>query len=1173
MNAKKKSNWKKIFGFGTAILLVGGSATGIGFSAYNIATKTNISSDFKEGRTFEIKLRLFKETEDGKILLNDKNKPVAIYNDEKTTKDHVEGSAKYLTSLLEQKGLTNINVSYGYGFVNNEQTVGSEKIFKDGQEPVAVLYAKFENSQAAFGLHDIEQIENEYVNNQMVNKVLTDSPLYEIESVKSTYNNGPNYNLVAEREYAVNPNETKRTGTLYLDEKENPILNDVVNSLNILDNDVLDGGKVGEFKLKDGSISTADIGLNIDEKNSYGAKYFNSKQFGEDFKEHKLAEREDNKNEGDNDQTTPEAQPTDAADGKPNITLAQKFQTTQTWIIWKNKNGLLDYLNSLITLWYYNVYANEVPEQLDISSTTDKTSIISQLFDTGDHKYKNGVDIETRKKINTVINSLTETEKSFIAWAALNNKLNTGAFNAREARPPLMVEADIIPVLYSFYNSPKFSPKQLTKVDELSADNPVGLSESVKNGWWFLESNSTDLNEFIGAYYGGTLDYRNYNTHFEDPNDLPEPTEEEKDPIREPFVVSSYKIDANDYGSTPKLLIEKWNNAIYRFPVLETSNRELLDNSQKVFADLTTIGNYFKIMDKDAECDDKEEKTPDQVPQWIASGKLTKCQYDYIKKIFANKWFNSSALFNPQFQSPASLNESFMGINPLYVLLIAMSIILFVVGIFVAWRFRIPGLLAFIISGVVFVCSTAIYNAFGFVFSFYSMLALAISTFISFITPSFLFRNVKKEIADGSTLSAAIIKSTKKYWKLSLDIHIMGILSALSFLFFGKTGNINFGSMLVVSIFLSFILSGMIFYILLLFYVYVIRFEFVGWFLSNKLYAQLRKTDLGAVKKIKFLNTVSFFKKWDYYVVGALALVGITGVIVLAVNGPFFSIDFSSSNILVINNFSQYQLSVDEVMKSLKISSINHYISDNQLVIFTINSFSAQSAIDILTTKVDSDLAKSLVNDLIVTTLTSESMLKIVNNAIMCAGIAIGFCAIWSLFSLNIISIIPLALNQVLTMVLLTGVITLVGIPMDINIVPVLVFVFIINTTFSTAMLSSIKSSWDRKRMLAKQDLQLLFNNIISKTNLNYVYVLASILAFAILGLFSSVSLLFCFLVLIFSVVYLFFFNGKILITSLYGCILLRNIFNKELKMSKIHERKVHEYDEVNEQKIIGINN
>ncbi len=1197
MKSKKKFNWKKFLGFSTAILLTAGSLTGIGFGAYNIAKKTNISSDFREGRTFELQLRLFKNEENGSNPNNveiDPNtkQPIPIYADRATVEENVKKSASYLTSLLEQKGLTNINVSYGFGYVNNGQQYDGKSVFENGREPVATLYAKFENSTSAFGLEDIDKVENQYINDKKVYTALSDSPLYELEAVKPSYNGVKNQNDVP----AGKASETGRTGTLYVNDRKEPISNDVADTLSILNTDMLKDGNIGEFKLKSGKMSTADVGLTIDPKNPIGAKYFNSWAFGEDYAKNVEAKRLDDKDlheqeAQDSLENSGEPQPAarEGADpSKPQEpTRDQKFVTTQTWIIWKNKPGLINYLNTLITLWYYNVYANNI-QPLSESDGNNKEAILAKLFPTGDTQYPNGVDKDTRNNINKVINSLTDTEKSFIAWSASNNG-GSLAGGPTSWRPQLINEDSLIPTIYNFYNSPTYSPVKPNNYNDFPNDYQYGVSEASKCGWWWLDSRCSDLNEFIGAYYGGTIDFRNFNTHFEDPNDPKEKQEgDTEDPIPDPYNVSSYKIDANDYNSTPKLLIEKWKNSIYKFPVIQTQSQQLINNWETTNKTRTAITNIYtnNKVDSNATCN-KDEKITDALirEKWpnVESGseKFTKCEYDFIKKQFAQAHFGPTSLYSEQYKSPATINKSIGGLNPLYVLLIIISIIVFLVGVFISWRYRIPGIFSFIISGIVFVCSMAIYNLYGFVFSFYSLLALAISTFISFITPSFLFKNIEKEISEGSTLSAAIIKSTKKYWKLSLDIHIMGILSSLAFLFFGKTGNVNFGSMLVISIFLSFILSGMIFFILLLYYVYVVRFEFTGWFISNKLYLKLRNTNFGTKKKIKFFNSVSFFNKWDYYVVGGLFLLGIVGVIVLGVHGPFFSIDFSSSNILIINNFNQFNITTNDVMNQLGISSINNYISDNQLVIYTINKVDLNSASNSLVELVLSknsnnpeanQLANQIASNLLVTTLTSESALKIVTNAIACAGIAIGFCAIWALFSLNVISVIPLALNQVMTMILVIGLLTLCCIPVDINIVPVLVFVFMMNTVFSTAMLSSIKQSWDRKRSINKNDLALLFNNIISKTNLNYVYILGLILLFAILGLFSSVSLIFCFLVLIFSVIYMFFFNGKILITSLYGCVLLRNVFNKELKISRIHDRKVHEYDDVNEQRIVGIN-
>ncbi len=1228
MKSNKKSLWKKIIGFGTAILLGAGSATGIGFGAYNIAKKTNVSNDFREGRTIQINLRLFETTTPERkdnirenIKVDTKGNPIHLYNKE-MTEENVKKSCTYLINLLESKGLTNIKVSYGYSYINNNQKFNNNLVFKDGKEPVATLYASFENSEAAFGLNNINDISNEFINDKNVYFALSNTPAYEIEVVKKEYH-GVNYQIIPSNGVK-DANNTHRTGTMFASENHDPISNDVADSLSILDYKLLKDGKIGDYVLRNGNISKADIGLTLNDTNDENITYFNTAGFGEDNVNFTQLQRdEENKTEDEstynlNKRQTKEGEvppegetsPEGGESDKPTEPKeSDKFQTTHTYIIWKNKDGLLDYLNTLISLWYFNAYANKLE---GVPTSTDKQDYFNAFFNTSALNYNNGVDKQTRNKINRVIDSLSDTEKSFIIWAAFENGRH-GDGNPLSWTPPLMTEYDIIPVIYNFYNSPIFSPVKPTHYNDFTADYQYGCSESVKNGWGFLDSRSHDLDDFLGRYYGGTIDFRNYNIHFEDPNEPKEPTDDEPNPIPDPYWTNSYKIDANDYGTTPEKLANKWNNEIYKFPLIPVGDTELVDNWVGIpptpgNPGLPGISDKLKILDKmygnvipDSEaCDPKkdeptladvEKKIKDEwdftLPQneWAEkNGKLTKCEYNIIKEAFANSVIKPSSIYFNQFISPPTIVNSLGGLNPLYILLIVIGVILFLVGVFVSVRYRIPGMIATLLSGLVFVLSIVVYNFYGYVFSFYSLLAVAISTFISFISPSFLFRNIEKEVSEGSTLPAAIVKSTKKYWKLALDIHIMGILSSLAFLFFGRTGNINFGAMLIISIFLSFILNGIIFFILMLYYVYIIQFDFTSWFMSKKLFLKLKQNNFDQVKKIKFFNKVSFFNKWDYYVVGILAFVGLCGVIVLAVNGPFFSIEFGSSNILVINNFKQFNLTTQEVMDTLGVSSINNYVHDNQLVIYTLNSINVSDAttklVELIKNKsglaVDDPKLIELINNInsntLVTILTSESAIKVVKNALECIGIAIALCAIWSVFSLNIISVIPLALNQVATIIIILGWITLLCVPIDLNIVPIFMFIFMINTVFSTAMLSSIKGSWDRKRAINKHDLADLFNNIISKTNPNYVYVTVGILVFAILGLFSSTSLIFCFLILILSCIYIFFFNGKVLVTSLYGLILLRNIFNKELKLSRSLDHKKYDYDEINEQKIIGIN-
>ena len=1168
MNSKKKYSWKKIFGYVATMILGAGALASIGYGAYQISQTTKISSDFSDGRTFQLNLRLFRTESDGSVK-HTNGTPIRIYESESVEKKNIEDSARFLTNTLEQKGLTNVEVSYGYSNIENKQKFNNKPLFENNLEPIVTLYAKFENLSSAFALNDTENEVNDLYNKMKVNNDLSKSYNYEIDVVEPSYN-GINYKIESKF------NDTGRQGSakagLFAASNNADSLTSG-RSMDIYDIDLMKDNKINVFVNKNGEVSSSEISYTL--KSDLQFKYFNSWDFGQDNYDYQEIYRK----------TQGETTTYDSTDA-PNE--AQSYQTNYTWFLWKDKQGCIDYLNSLIGLWYYNIYANDVSPYA--FSSTNKDEILASLFPTENNPIyiRNGTDIETRNKINTVIDGLNTNEKAFIAWAVKYSGTGSDSLNWT---PSFITEDDLIPVLYLFYNDSIFSPSYVDK-NNIASDNTDGASSSVKRGWSFLESTNSSLKDFIGSYYIGTIDYRNFNIYFEDPNDPKEATEDDENPIPDPYATNSFILNALDYSSNAKDFANQLNNSNYKFPILNSNIASLYDNWRgEILNIFKTLNNLYGYIGKDVIINDRWEISEYSPPSDNEDGtsrstiptneviSVTKESFREWKQNFANYYFNGNNIFFNQYITPASILKSFTTLNPLYVLLIIIGGIIFLIGIFVSVRYRIPGFISFLCSALVFVLGVVIYNALGYVFSLYSVLALAIGSFLSFVTPTFLFRNVKKEVSEGSTLGAAILKSTKKYWKMSLDTHVMGILASLAFLFFGKTSNINFGSLLVVSVFLSFIFSGIIYYILLLFYVYVVQFDKVTWYSSNKLFNNFKDFKAENAKKYWLFNKVNFFAKYNYISIITFIIIALIGIILLLTIGPFFSTDFSSSNVIIINNFNQFGWTRNEVINLLKVNTVDSYVYDNQLVIYTLNKISLDNVIAILSNELTSlnpsnlsDLLVELQTNTLVTILTSEALIKIINNALICSAIAIGFCAIWSLLSLNIVSIIPIAITQVLTIFILVGSTSLVAIPIDITVVPIYMFIFIFVTVFSSSVLSSIKSSWDRSLQIKKNDLKLLINNIVSKINANYLFIILVLLTFAILSMiFVSLSLIFTFLTLVVCLLWLFIFNNVIVVQTWYLFVVLRDKFSKELVKSKNQTHHV-EYDEQNEQKIIGIN-
>ena len=102
-NDKKKKKWKKILGITTGIGLALVAGVGIGFSSYYVSQNSFVADDLSEGRSIKLDFNLV-----------DANNEFVL--DVAKEEGLLKESSDFLVSTLEDKGLTNISVSYGFEF-------------------------------------------------------------------------------------------------------------------------------------------------------------------------------------------------------------------------------------------------------------------------------------------------------------------------------------------------------------------------------------------------------------------------------------------------------------------------------------------------------------------------------------------------------------------------------------------------------------------------------------------------------------------------------------------------------------------------------------------------------------------------------------------------------------------------------------------------------------------------------------------------------------------------------------------------------------------------------------------------------------------------------------------------------------------------------------------------
>lgn len=1125
---------KKIFGISILATFGIGSGIGIGFSSVNIANSVNLSNDFSEGTSIQIQLSLVEK--------NKFDENLSPITDPIKQREYLDTSVSALAKHLQLIGLLNIKLSSGISYENVLN-----------QKPIGIIIATFENSVSALQLKDIKEDVNTFYNENQIQASVGKTNRYELEAIKDTYLDKNTFR-------AKNPTLLYKPGNI---DKPNDTDGSVIIP-GIINYDINDPKnlkeKIGEYV---NSKSETDSSL----AQVISNEYYNNRVFIEEkniFDSKKPVEpttpptstRVDTETP-DPETPEPETPPTDQ----------DIYQTQNTWFLWNDKAGFINYLNKLLLAAYYNAYANRVfPKvpgfQAPWINGYDDINLKVGSTDEFIGPNQNYVDVNIRNQINEYLNnSLSDVEKKFIKFVVVEGLTNE------------ITNETLFPTIYNFYNA-KLANGDYLVSQERGKEGYISNSE--KAGWGWLESKNNDLSDFFGEYLVSKIDYRNYDTFFKDQNppevDPDAPEQKPDDPL---FVFNTDKFLLNSNIESIPDLITRMNERRFALPIQNNFLNLQLGNLIKTFQTTDFSKENFKL-------------PPDKKPEGMSDE-----EYETLKTQFNDKVtglsgkFDSKSLFWNQNLSKPRLDNSITTLSPFISMIIILSAFIFIIGIFISIRYKFPGFLAFLSSSLTFVLSFLLFNYFGFTFSFISYIGLVIATFLSFITPFHFFKNLRKEMSEGSSIYGGVVKTIKKYWKMSLDTHIAAIIAALSFLFFGKLQNIDFGAMLIISCFLSMLLSGVIFYILILFFLTILGLDNYYFFLTKKEWNKLTSLNNNFNNKNKeskfrnifinpFTTNINFFNKKMNLSIFIIIPMVILGVVILGVFGPSVSNDFSGSYIITINNFDTYNISANDFYTWFGSNAIlGQYVFDNQLVMTFFDNVTFDTIKEILiNNKVEPEIISQLLNNISVTESSSIISIETVYNTLSCIGISIGFMTFWSLISLNIVAILPIVISQAFTILLIASLVGLFQIPFDLNGLIIIIALFIMTTIINFGVMSSIKSSWDRSQVIKKYDLKLLINSIVSKINNNYLSIMALVILFSIFSIvIGSLSLLFVFFLLIVGIAVLYFTNNRIMIYVWLSLILLRDKYKKEIiKNDEIHKIKKFEYDDYNEQKIKGLN-
>ncbi len=1167
MIKKNTGFWKKFVAILTLGIVFGGSVAGITFSTKNIIESTKLSSDFDNGVSYSLKFNLVDD--ENKPLYTTPNANSYLLNDPSKVMSEMNKIGNIVANQLNNLGLTNISVSSGVGSYSyssaSSTSTGTQVI------PVGYVNMTFENSQAVFGLS--EEDDMDFLNDSKIVSKIGESNRYVIENVAQRY---PKYTSATS---ASDPNtpSTMRTNSYILADKDGVHLNSADGTKDKDRFYVSSPSNISE-KIKD-YVDSDDVvdsnALQLVQNNFYYLKPFiqdkydydkivadqsasNSEETPATYSSSAVLAADDTTVPPSTDDTTPPAE-----EDKPDA--AKQFQAHQTWLLWKNKQGLINYLNRLVYSAYCNVYANNINIRLG-----GKYEVGTPKLDSNTNT--NAIDTNLRKQINAYLDNLSPLEKEIIQF------ITSSAGNISSGNFKSITEENLMGFLWEFYNSTYCSENTVGIYQ--STDKPINRnnhSDSQVNGWSFIDAANADLSSLLSPYLIQIYDYTSFNNAFLNPKTSKEQDEEIKDEANKdkPIFYTTNKIKLLSNTLSTKTFKNELENQQYVFPLLDIPNQINLNNMSTAITAAANLNTRIQAGEFGSVANEIFKDNPD----------YKKDVEEIANNFRASIVFGNIAKSRQRYAAPAFYDWPIFNI-----LLIVLSAIILLVGIIVSIIYRVPGIFSFLFAGLTFTGSLAFFNIFGFTFSFFSFMGLIIGTFLSFLIPFYIFKNFRKEINEGSSIYGAYIKTIKKYWKLALDTHIVPLLIAFSFLFFGKNNLVDFGALLTISTFLSLILSCVLLFVSIIIMITMFDAPSPKAFMTYKQarrmkevndYIALHETNKGLSFELgwyeKRINKFDFYKKWRLFASLGFVFVSIIGVILLFVLGPGFSVDFSNGHILIIHNADLLEKVSPDFIANIPNQMGEHYMFDNVWYI-QLKSASPEEIFKLFNALPSTDpVAKeTLLNSYSIAETSTYISDELVHDAFVCFGISLSFVAVWSLISINWVSILPIAIVQCVVILLSLGWVGITRMPFNIEGIAIAALIFVIASIYMIALLSSVKISWDRKKTLSYLELNKLVNSILSKINSNLLHFLGLFILFAALSAIFTANFLLAmaFINMIVNVLIVALVVPYLLLPLWNFFISLKNIYVKELVQSSKNKKmqKAINYDAVDEQLVKGLN-
>lgn len=807
----------------------------------------------------------------------------------------------------------------------------------------------------------------------------------------------------------------------------------------------------------------------------------------------------------------------------------------EQYLLWTNRTGLINRLELDATIG--TLYANQA--NITGDGAAEKVQIIRDIYNALSPEDQNFADFAGNNNVSggyaIVMGSLIEANKNDFGFQP-NPKFNGDPNTTKK-------DSIIDPLLYvlnQYYSSSVF--KKFNNNQAFAADYSFLYS------WNFSKLN------LVNSYFT-PIDYNNFFDYFTDNTDKKETSEIKNEYYSKDFSIS----EIGKSNSQIADLVSNLNNGYISQPI----------NNQTLIA-----------------------------PYWNASTNvvnLTNC-YNAITN-FLSQSVNSYK---------TTVKNSVTTLNAFNGTLVGLSVLILLVGIIVSVIYRVPGVLNFITAALSFALSLAMFASLHMLFSVDTYVALFVSIiamFIPFMGSQLQLRKAIKE--KQLNLMNAFIYSLKSFIKTGIIVYVAMIVVSLVFLFFGTYQIKGFGSMLILTSFANIVSCGFIYILLYAFYYW-------SWGSINPR-SMLTRSYVDLIKQI---NTMSFgqhelnvkqtwvdklsgslslglvgFKWWIWLIFGLFTILGIVGCILLATIGPGYSVYFKDSTELVLTfgagqQVNAYQVA-DYLATHLNIQWAEQHLLVNvynandpnayvyQLELISKSQLDIQATYQLLSSNADvGGVALNTWLPMVSFRTTSDAMpIQLLQNAIYCMLIALGFLAILSILTLNFMNFLSIFVISALANVITFGIVGIVRLPVDINSILMMCAIFALSQMMIYAIYSNMKFEFDMKaRYTLSQMMKVVMES--AKSMLLVMTGLFMIFTFnaLIMMIFTSESFVYNQLILFVCSIVLYLVV-VIACPTLFGLsMMLREIYLSKVVTNKKLRIKHKEYDRVDEQEIYGIN-